>query len=776
MIEDTAEAPAAVVLSGLKVLDMSVGLPAPASARLLAELGADVVKVETPKGDPARRLSPAGFASWNRSKRSVVLDLATSAGRDSLDDLLACADVLVHSFPETEATELGLDVDSLSVRFPSLIVARVGSFPPGHPDANLPTEELLVQARLGASDEQAGNRPGPVYIRLPFSSWGACLLLTVGILARLYERLRTGRARPVETSLVQGALVPAALYWQRAERPPEWMTRHSLPKVNPSSQLLIFECADGEWLTICGGFAETEPVLEILAKLDDVALIMADLDTESQARWQTVFRSRSREEWLDMLWAADVPVMPVLEVGEIFGLEQSVAVGASIECLDPVFGQTLQAGSLIEGDLFCRVTRPSPRIGEHQEEVFADWTTSAPGDSHGPSANTVPPSESLPFAGLRVVDFGMYVAGPFAAQCLADLGADVIKVEPVSGDRARGRLNQFLGCQRGKRSLAVDLRSPGAGAVLDRLIEWADVVTHNFRPDAAERLGLDHANLLRRNPRIVLGHVSGYGLKGPWAHLPGYDPNAQALSGWEAALTGPSQPPAYLRNSLMDPFAGLASCIGVLASLIHLQRTDTATQSSSSLLAIAALLASETVLLLPSRRAVSIATVDDQQFGVDPINRLYETADGWIAVATDSDQGLTNLRSALDGGDVDLPSVISQLSTEEAIGRMASVGVAVVAVALDNRDRFFDEELSRNSDLVVRTTTVDYGRFDQPGAFWSLPGQRLQLDKPIPGLGEHTIEVLTQLGFDDEDVRVLLESAVVRSLSLNDRGDGGRRL
>ena len=234
---------AARILDGVRVVDCSEGIAGPVAALMLAEAGADVIKVEPPDGDRSR--ASEGFLTWNRSKRSVVLDLGAEGGRGQLDRLLEGADVLIHGFGPVTAAELGLTDEELAARHPQLVTCAVLAWPAGHPSAEGPIDDLLVSARLGLCDEQRGHRDGPVFLRFPFGSWCAVYLSTIGVLARLIQRQRGGAGGgPAHTSIAQGALVPTMMHWARAETPGP-MFAWGLPKdLQPS----LFECADGVWV------------------------------------------------------------------------------------------------------------------------------------------------------------------------------------------------------------------------------------------------------------------------------------------------------------------------------------------------------------------------------------------------------------------------------------------------------------------------------------------------------------------------------------------------
>jgi crotonobetainyl-CoA:carnitine CoA-transferase CaiB-like acyl-CoA transferase len=233
------------ILAGVRVLDMSWGLAGPVATQLLAEVGADVIKIEPPEGDPAR--ASAGFATWNRSKRGVVVNLAEPNGRDRLESLLASADVLVHGLRPTKAERVGLDDASLSSRHPRLVTCSVLGYPAGHVDAERDGYDLLVQARSGLMDEQLGYREGPIALRFPLPSWSAAYLAAAGIVTRLIVRERTGIGGPAHTSLLQGMLSTMSLVWNRAERPvPQLLST----KYDNPPQTALYRCGDGVWLQI----------------------------------------------------------------------------------------------------------------------------------------------------------------------------------------------------------------------------------------------------------------------------------------------------------------------------------------------------------------------------------------------------------------------------------------------------------------------------------------------------------------------------------------------
>ena len=728
------------VLAGIRIVEVAEGLSAPVATRWLAELGADVLKIEPPDGDGSRRTQPAAFASWNRSKLAVRLDLTAAVDRRRLDELLAQADVFVHNWTPAQGAALGLSPEQLAATNPSLIVASVTPYPVGHADAEREGDELLVQARLGIMDEQQALRDGPMFIRLPVAGWGAAFLLAGGIAARLLERERTGRGRAIHTSLAQGVLVPAALYWQRAGDPPDWLLEHTLPKMDMPPHITIFRCADGRWLEVMGGFTKSEPLLDVLREVGAEDLFGARAGLENRDRWAEVFARRTSAEWTSLLWPVGALCMPVLDVGEVLGIEQAQCNGYTVEVDDPTFGPTVQAAAPFEvnGPPVVRCAAPAAAA----TTLPPEWTA---GRTNARDCAIVAPDSALPLAGTRVVDFGSYVAGPFGSQCLADFGADVIKVEPLGGEKGR-EINQFTGCQRGKRSIEVDLRNPGSREVIERLIASADVVMHNVRLAASRKMGIDEDSVRRINPDAVFAHSSGYGTAGPWSELPAFDPTGFALSGWGHGISGPGRRPSWLRMSAMDSTTGLANFVGVTLALLDRARTGRPGSVTTSLLAIGVCFASETVLHGPDRVPVPCVPVNADQTGTDEWSRIYEAADGWIAVVARTDRQRVGIERVLGSSPTAFAEHVRERKVAELIAALERHGVPVEQVMLDHRDAFFDAELASGSGLVRRVEGTPYGWFENPGGFWSDAAGVLRNDRPIPAIGEHTVEILEELG------------------------------
>jgi crotonobetainyl-CoA:carnitine CoA-transferase CaiB-like acyl-CoA transferase len=206
-----------------------------------------------------------------------------------------------------------------------------------------------------------------------------------------------------------------------------------------------------------------------------------------------------------------------------------------------------------------------------------------------------------PLNGVIVLDLGQYLAGPYGAMMLGDLGAEVIKVEPVRGDAMRMGGMPFLGCQRGKLDLAVDVKAPEGLEVVLRLAELADVVHHNMTKGTAARLGVAYEDLKARNPGLVHCNTYAYGAEGPLSDFGGLDPLYQATCGieYEAGPVAEGNPPLYLRFGMTDTANAMMSAVGVLAALYHQRRTGEGQDLWTSLLNGAAVFASDVFLVWP---------------------------------------------------------------------------------------------------------------------------------------------------------------------------------
>ncbi|MBK5287584.1 MAG: CoA transferase [Acidimicrobiia bacterium] len=369
-------------LDGVKILDLSWGIAGPLGVMLLAEQGADVIKVEPPEGDPFRAYS--GYAVWNRSRRSVTVDLKSPMGLDAFHRLVDDADVLVETFRPGVTDRLGIGYDDMHARNPRLVYASCPGYPEGHRLAQRPGYDALIQASSGQQWEQPGWRLGPIFLHMPMPSMGATFLIPSGILAALIARESTGRGQHVRTSLFQGALLYTTQIWQHVEHADaafhDLMGKTYPPGVH---QQFLFECADGEWVhtSVMSGLTPTKSQDELLG-LDDapepfvfMALSPEEREQFTQRR-REAYKTHRRDELVATFQEHNHAIEAVITAEEALGAggaphPQLVANGMVATIEDPELGTTTQMGVPI--NLLGTpggIQGPQPLPGQHNREIF----------------------------------------------------------------------------------------------------------------------------------------------------------------------------------------------------------------------------------------------------------------------------------------------------------------------------------------------------------------------------------------------------------------------
>jgi crotonobetainyl-CoA:carnitine CoA-transferase CaiB-like acyl-CoA transferase len=365
-------------LDGVRILDLSWGIAGPLGVLLLAEQGADVIKVEPPGGDPFRAYD--GYRVWNRSRRSFTVDLKHDAGRDAFTKLLGTADVLVESFRPGVMERLGFGYEQAAAINERLVYLSCPAYPEGHRLSQRPGYDALVQASSGQMWEQPGWRMGPIFLHMPMPSMGAFFLISSGVLAALFARENTGRGQHVTTSLYQGAMLYTTQIWQHVEKAPaqfhELMGKSYPPGIH---QQFIYECADG-WVhtSVMSGLTPTKSQDEILG-LDDAPDPFTFMAMAPEER--EVFNAKRREKYKE--WKRDDVVAAfqehnhaieaIISPDEQFSHPQLIANGMVATVVDPEAGELTQVGSPLH--MFGTPTAiqgPQPAPGQHNDEIMKE--------------------------------------------------------------------------------------------------------------------------------------------------------------------------------------------------------------------------------------------------------------------------------------------------------------------------------------------------------------------------------------------------------------------
>ncbi len=603
-------------LAGLRVLELAREIAGPYGGKLLADLGADVVKAEPPGGDPCRTRSPfphgvsdperSGlFRYLNAGKRGIVLDLETAAGRDAVLDLCAQADVLLESFAPGELVPLGLDFARLATANPRLVLVSVTPFGQTGPHAAWRGNDLIAFHSSGMAfgfPALQVDRPDLPPLNAP--SYGAAFLageMAAGAaLHGLHVVLGRGRGCHLDLSLQEAVAAVNQSQYSAFERTGDVRRRFSTAPANPTVALL--PCRDGwvaispreehqwtRWLEVMGSPAwGAEPRFADRRAREQHWLELYPLlaDWSDERTTAAVFGAAQ---------AARVACYPLGRAADLLASEQLHARGFFVDLDDPEHGSLTVPGTPYRlAGVDPLPPRRAPRLGEHTDDVLGSGegrraegagrrgASPAPfmtpgvqirGETPGASdAAAQPIPSALPLAGVRIVDFSWVLTGPICTKYLAALGAEVIKIE----SRTRPDLSQrdvaWEELNPSKRSITLNLQHEAARDLVRRLIARSDAVIENFSTGVMERLGLGYAALRELNPRLVMLSSSALGRSGPERERVAYGTLIQCFTGWAGLSAHPGLPPRSAAGIWTDPLTAAMAMDLLLAALWRQRR------------------------------------------------------------------------------------------------------------------------------------------------------------------------------------------------------------
>jgi crotonobetainyl-CoA:carnitine CoA-transferase CaiB-like acyl-CoA transferase len=801
-------------LDGIRVVDLTAGLAGPVAGMLLADLGADVIKIYPPGGPSA---DVPGRHMWDRGKRSAVADPADPADLAAVSDLIGRADIVLMGADASgglvghaELTARGL-VPGQPASWIVMPPYLLGETPWADGAGGLGGAESagLLFAWAGHAWNQASYDDVPVDCVFPVA------LIMQGIWAATTAvALLAGRqlGRTVAPLVVAGGahgaelVSPGGFAAARAEP-------HEHRPGGPGGTLAnyrCYRCADGQWLFF-GAFTNAFIRRGFAAVgagwiLDDPR-IGGDISRVRRGEnlgWVTreleqAFAARSRAECLAALEAADCPAAPAGHTADWLDHEQVRAIGLRAELRNDAGQDIVMPGPLIGlSQTPVQLRGPAPTRHPAITALDAGWPAPDPAPPGAVAGNGVPGNGAaghggaagsgtpeLPLAGLRVLNLGTIIAGPYTATLLGELGAEVWKIErPPHGDEFRtahgGRGGAgFSVYNRDQRSLLVDLASEAGAGVFADLVRVSDVVVDNYRVGVLGRLGIDHDRLAAVNPLVTSVSVSAFGEAGALAQRPGFDPVVQAMSGIMRGQGGTDEAnsPVFLTVPINDVLAGALATLGTCAALFTRARIGRGQRITVTLCASSCLLQSPWLVRAPGA-APSEPTGGRDFPGPGPLDRLYRGADGWIRLATPGTRELAELaRAGLIPGEL-LAGVDEAGGSDEAGGTDAASDAALAAAIAAHAATLPVAEILRRAalaglpavrarqghelvadDQLIRHGLLSVVERDQAGASRVLPGRWLEVpglrrDPPGPPpavAGQHADEIMAEAGLTPAD-------------------------
>ncbi len=568
------------MLQGVRVLEVTEPLGA-LVGRFLADLGADVIKIEPPEGDGGRHASPfvgAGdeplslpFVRANVNKRSIILDLTQRRDQERFCSLAERADVVVSTDGIAAWAARGVDLNALATVYSRLVWLSISAFGLSGPHSGYAGNNIIAEAMGGLTYIQGDDAKPPCVSPCEQGVYLASLHAAFGALMALWERRASGRGQLVETSVQE---VLASLYFLivnyglQSDIPYRMGARNFMP---PNG---YYRCRDGHVFiaTLMSGLWEKLAGAVGDPRLADDALRNLDYRNEHPELVDPILEEFAsgfdRWAFTSLLQRHGVPAAPWCSVADVADNEHLRAREFFVDFEQPPIGRLRSAGPMFLAPAApLRIRRPAPRVGEHQDEVLAEIETP-------PERLPVPVGSigrRLPLAGIRVLDLSRAWAGPYGTRYLADFGAEVIKVETGKYPDGRQPDNPGYGeINRNKRSVTLNFQTAEGQGLLRRLVAVSDVVVENFSPRVMVKYDLDYAHLKEVRSDLIMISLPGLGRQGPHGDYVSFGGPLMAYTGMSYLWGHPDSPPnARVKVAQPDYIAAATQTLAVMAALHH---------------------------------------------------------------------------------------------------------------------------------------------------------------------------------------------------------------
>ena len=679
-------------LADLTVIEYSAGVSGAMCAKAMADLGADVIKVEPPEGDPTRRIGPfpngvpnpeasGQFLYLNANKRGVTLDLRSEAGRKQVLDLVASADVFVSDLSRRRASELGLSPAALERVNPRLISSYVTPFGSTGPYREYQGTDLIVWHMGGMGWEtphvavtDPENQP-PLRGRGNQAEYMAGWVAATATLAALHYRETYGVGQEVDVSAMEAVANHIrgnfSLYSSDITRLPETRLK--------SFFRWIWPCKDGYVSTHFPFDHFWERLNQVMgrpawAAKPEYASMSGRRDhvDEIEARLIEWMGDKTRAQLYQMMQEAGVPCFPVLSMSEVLDSAHYKARGFFVDQVHAIAGTVTQPGPPIR---FTRtpweLVRPAPTLGQHNDEVLgtdarrdAQWHVqeiSRPRDV--PRSRRPAGPRNRPLQGIRIVDFGWILSVPHCGAWLGTLGAEVIRVESLARlEVGRGgsvavvdgvpsvNVNKSSGWNSlnySKLGVTLNLRNPDAVGLVKELVAVSDVVMENFATGVLDRLGLGYEALREVRPDLVMISGSTLGQRGPESKASGFGPNVVAYAGQPMVTGYQGGAPQNLGGYWPDYLVGTMMAFGVMSAMRHRSRTGEGQQIEVSMSEVVSSLIPEAFMEF-TMNGQQVERIGNHDPNMAPHN-VYrcEGDDAWVAIAARDDAEWRAISTAL---------------------------------------------------------------------------------------------------------------------------------
>jgi len=763
-------------LRGLKVLDFGHYIAGPLLGMLLSDQGAEVIKVERPEGDPARG-EPA-FATWNRGKRSISLDLKSDSGRETARKLALESGVLIENFRPGVMDRLGLGYAELASANPRLVYCSLPGFGEHHPDRNRQGWEPIIGATTGLYPKVEGSDE-PLYSPLPIASTFAAIVSAVVVTMALCARDRNGAGQRIEVPLYDAMFTAMGRHLVKFHDQDDPDPRNQ-PRLPMQRQ---YQCADGRWVQNHGNYQRfVHQFLEAAGNPSWGSEAVADfgkpLDLETADMWvqrfEETFRQRTSLEWQEAISAAGGACTVCKTVEEWLDHPHPVEAKMVVEVEDADLGRMKQPGVQVRlrgtpGAIQGR----APLLGEHTTQILAELGQSKPASPK--TEKNMREALTSALQGVRVLDLCIVLAGPTCGRTLAEYGADVIKIDDPSRPYDQ---SGSMDVNRGKRSIMLDLKQEEGREVFFQLLETADVVVENYRKGSLAKLGLDYESLKKRKPDLVYASLNAYGYDGPWSERPGWEQLAQATSGMQVRRGGRDGAPMLMPYPVNDYGTGMMGAYAVALALHERNRTGRGQSVDSGLALTAGLLQSPYFLDFeghqreePEGRGLR---------GISAFSRLYQAADGWIYVHCHDDEARERLLrlpefSSLRGHAGSSASATAAMEDESLTSQLADAfssrpvshwldalaKAGIEAAPNIGIGDFRDLPQVREAGLIVTREHPGQGRADHLGNTAHLTATPMRVGRPTPLLGTDADEILAEIGIPAERIATLKGRGIV---------------